>query len=133
MFLIDECLTVQLVADATDHGYEAHHIAHLDMAGQRDWHIARHAQENDFVFVTNNAADFRALYATQELHPGLVIPVRPRRLAPSANTNRWQIIRAGIARHGLRRSKRVQSAQSATHLASFQAVAPSGRGRWQSE
>jgi hypothetical protein len=44
------------------------------MAGQKDWHVARHAQENDFVFVTNNAADFRALYATQELHPGLVIP-----------------------------------------------------------
>jgi hypothetical protein len=43
------------------------------MAGQKDWDIARHAQENDFVFVTNNAADFRALYATQELHPGLVI------------------------------------------------------------
>jgi predicted nuclease of predicted toxin-antitoxin system len=43
------------------------------MAGQKDWHVARHAQENDFVFVTNNAADFRALYATQELHPGLVI------------------------------------------------------------
>jgi predicted nuclease of predicted toxin-antitoxin system len=72
-FLIDECLTVQLVAVATDHGYEAHHIAYLDMAGQKDWHVARHAQENDFVFVTNNAADFRALYATQELHPGLVI------------------------------------------------------------
>jgi len=72
-FLIDECLTVQLVAVATDHGYEAHHTAHLDMAGQKDWHIARHARENDFVLVTNNAADFRALYATQELHPGLVI------------------------------------------------------------
>jgi predicted nuclease of predicted toxin-antitoxin system len=41
--------------------------------GPKDWDIARHAQENDFVFVTNNAADFRALYATQELHPGLVI------------------------------------------------------------
>ena len=25
------------------------------------------------VLITNNAADFRALYATQELHPGLVI------------------------------------------------------------
>jgi len=72
-FLIDECLTVQLVAVATDYGYEAHHFAHLDMAGQKDWDIARHAQENDFVFVTNNAADFRALYATQELHPGFVI------------------------------------------------------------
>jgi predicted nuclease of predicted toxin-antitoxin system len=77
-FLIDECLTVQLVAVATDHGYEAHHIAHLDMAGQKDWHVARHAQENDFVFVTNNAADFRALYATQELHPGLVSPAVAR-------------------------------------------------------
>jgi predicted nuclease of predicted toxin-antitoxin system len=43
------------------------------MAGQKDWDVARHAQENDFVLVTNNASDFRALYASQELHPGLVI------------------------------------------------------------
>ena len=81
-FLIDECLTVQPVAVATDHGYEAHHITHLDMAAQKDWDIARHAQENDFVFVTNNAADFRALYATQELHPGLVILIPNVRAEP---------------------------------------------------
>jgi hypothetical protein len=35
--------------------------------------VARHASEGDFVLVTNNASDFRRLYATQTLHAGLVI------------------------------------------------------------
>lgn len=30
-------------------------------------------QEGDFTFVTNNAKDFRRLYAGEELHAGLVI------------------------------------------------------------
>ena len=33
----------------------------------------RYAREGDFVLVTNNASDFRQLYATQPLHAGLVI------------------------------------------------------------
>ncbi len=54
-------------------GYEAHHVAHVGKAGWKDWHVLRHACENDFVLVTNNAADFRKLYAEQSLHAGLVI------------------------------------------------------------
>jgi hypothetical protein len=34
---------------------------------------SRYARDGDFVFVTNNASDFRELYATQPLHAGLVI------------------------------------------------------------
>jgi hypothetical protein len=33
----------------------------------------RYASDGDFVLVTNNASDFRQLYAAQPLHAGLVI------------------------------------------------------------
>ena len=72
-FLVDECLTVELVGVAGDAGYEAHHVAHLGKAGWKDWNVLRHACQNDFILVTNNATDFRKLYAEQLLHPGLVI------------------------------------------------------------
>jgi predicted nuclease of predicted toxin-antitoxin system len=71
--LVDECLSVALVTVAAEAGYEAHHVAHVGKAGWKDWNVLRHACENDFVLVTNNAADFRKLYAEQSLHAGLVI------------------------------------------------------------
>ncbi len=72
-FLVDECLSVELVIVATEAGYEAHHVAHVGKAGWNDWNVLRHACENDFVLVTNNAADFRKLYAEESLQTGLVI------------------------------------------------------------
>jgi predicted nuclease of predicted toxin-antitoxin system len=72
-FLVDECLSVELVTVAAEAGYEAHHVAHVGKAGWKDWNVLRHACENDFVLVTNNAADFRKLYPEQPLHAGLVI------------------------------------------------------------
>jgi hypothetical protein len=33
----------------------------------------RYARDGDFVFVTNNASDFRQIYAAQPLHAGLII------------------------------------------------------------
>ena len=74
-FFVDECLSVELVAVATEAGYEAHHVAHVGRAGWKDWDVARYAREGDFVLVTNNAADFRRLYAVEPLHAGLVIIV----------------------------------------------------------
>ncbi len=74
-FLIDECLSVDLVPIARQAGHEAQHVAHVGMAGWKDWNVLRHAAEGDFVLVTNNATDFRRLYATQTLHAGLVIIV----------------------------------------------------------
>ena len=65
-------------------GYEAHHVAHLGRAGWKDWDVVRHACEQDFVVVTNNATDFRALYAAQPLHAGLVI------IIPSVNVTLQQ-------------------------------------------
>jgi len=72
-FLIDECLTIDLVAVAGQASHEAHHIAHVGKAGWKDWNVARYARDGDFVLGTNNASDFRRLYAAQPLHAGLVI------------------------------------------------------------
>jgi hypothetical protein len=41
--------------------------------------VVRYARDGDFVLVTNNASDFRRLYAAQPLHAGLVISFRPIR------------------------------------------------------
>ena len=89
-FLIDECLTPTLVADAREAGHEARHVAHVGRAGWQDWNVVRYACAEDFVLVTNNASDYRRLYAAEPLHPGLVILIpnvrRPlqRRLFGSA-------------------------------------------------
>jgi len=72
-FLIDECLSIDLVSAAHEAGYEAQHVAHIGKAGWKDWNVAQHACENDFIVVTNNASDFRRIYAALSLHPGLVI------------------------------------------------------------
>jgi predicted nuclease of predicted toxin-antitoxin system len=75
-FLIDECLSPELAATAREAGHEAYHVAHVGKAGWMDWDVARYAQEGDFVVVTNNADDFRLLYANAQLHAGLIIIVR---------------------------------------------------------
>jgi predicted nuclease of predicted toxin-antitoxin system len=72
-FLIDECLSTDLVSVARQAGYDAQHVAHVGKAGWKDWNVTRHAADGDFVLVTNNASDFRRLYETQALHAGLVI------------------------------------------------------------
>jgi predicted nuclease of predicted toxin-antitoxin system len=80
-FLIDECLTVDLVTVAGESGHEAQHVAHVGRAGWKDWNVIRYASEGDLILVTNNASDFRQLYAAQPLHAGLLI------LIPVVNRN----------------------------------------------
>lgn len=74
-FLIDECLTPDLVAAAKAAGYDATHVTFLGRAGAADWTLLRMALDGDYVLVTNNASDFRALYRRADLHPGLIIIV----------------------------------------------------------
>jgi predicted nuclease of predicted toxin-antitoxin system len=74
-FLIDECLHTSLVDVAQQHGHEAHHVNWLGLSGATDRGLMPRIVEDDFTFVTNNAADFRRLYARQEVHAGLVIVV----------------------------------------------------------
>jgi predicted nuclease of predicted toxin-antitoxin system len=74
-FLIDECLTVDLVSVAGHAGYDAQHVARIGRAGWKDWNVVRYARDGDFILVTNNASDFRRLYGAQSLHAGLIIMI----------------------------------------------------------
>jgi predicted nuclease of predicted toxin-antitoxin system len=78
-FLIDECLSVELVSVAGESGHEAQHVARVGRAGWKDWNVVRYARDGDFTLVTNNASDFRRPYAAQPLHAGLVIRPAPSR------------------------------------------------------
>ena len=75
-FLIDECLTAKLVAICHEFGHEATHVAWLGKQGWKDWSLVRHIIDNDYTFVTNNAADFRREHGKLELHAGQIIIVR---------------------------------------------------------
>ena len=74
-FLIDECLHPTLADVAHGAGHEAHHVNYLGLASTNDHDLMPVVLEGDFIFVTNNAADFRRLYRGQPLHAGLVIIV----------------------------------------------------------
>jgi predicted nuclease of predicted toxin-antitoxin system len=74
-FLIDECLSVALVAAAKGQGRHADHMTYLGKAGWQDWNVTAFALANDYVFVTKNRRDFLRAYAQAELHNGLIIIV----------------------------------------------------------
>lgn len=74
-FLVDECLHTSLVAVAEDRGHEARHVNWLGLSGETDWDLMPRIIAEDFTFVTNNARDFRKLYAREEIHAGLLIIV----------------------------------------------------------
>ena len=78
-FWIDECLTPALVGRAHSHGYEATCTRDRGQLGMRDDELLALAVSEEFVFITNNHADFMGLCANAELHTGLVVlPQRPR-------------------------------------------------------
>ena len=72
-FLIDECLHTSLVEVAVERGHEATHITYRGLSGVQDWNLMAPIREGDLTFVTNNAKDFRRLYAQEDIHAGLVI------------------------------------------------------------
>jgi predicted nuclease of predicted toxin-antitoxin system len=72
-FLIDECLHTSLVEVAVERGHEATHVTYRGLSGVQDWNLMAPIREGDFTFVTNNAKDFRRLYAQEDIHAGLVI------------------------------------------------------------
>jgi predicted nuclease of predicted toxin-antitoxin system len=51
-FLIDECLSIDLVSVASGVEHEAQHVAHVGKAGWKDWNVVRYASDGDFVLVT---------------------------------------------------------------------------------
>lgn len=72
-FLIDECLHTSLVEVATGRGHEATHVNYRGLSGVQDWNLMAPIREGELTFVTNNARDFRRLYAREAIHAGLVI------------------------------------------------------------
>lgn len=74
-FLIDECLHTSLVEVAVACGHQGHHVTWLGLSGEADWDLMPRIVQGDFTFVTNNARDFRRLYARVPLHAGLIIVV----------------------------------------------------------
>ncbi|MGO7345347.1 DUF5615 family PIN-like protein [Rhizobium johnstonii] len=74
-FLVDECLHTSLVAVAQHHGHDGFHVNWLGLSGETDWDLMPRIVAEDFTFVTNNARDFRKLYAREAVHAGLVIIV----------------------------------------------------------
>jgi predicted nuclease of predicted toxin-antitoxin system len=72
-FLIDECLHTSLVDVAVQRGHQATHVNYRGLSGVQDWNLMAPIREGVFAFVTNNAKDFRRLYAQEGIHAGLII------------------------------------------------------------
>jgi predicted nuclease of predicted toxin-antitoxin system len=74
-FLIDECLHTSLISLAHDAGHLCEHVNFLGLGGYKDWQLMGLIRSRDYTFVTNNRADFTALYGWESLHAGLVLIV----------------------------------------------------------
>jgi len=81
-FLIDECLSLELVGLAIERGYpDSRHVVRMGRASRTDRQLMRLIVDGDWTFVTRNARDFRGApvapglrgrYAGTELNAGLV-------------------------------------------------------------
>jgi predicted nuclease of predicted toxin-antitoxin system len=72
-FLIDECLSPELVRLAHERGHgESSHITWLGLRSRKDWSIVRRAVDAGYVLVTNDTFDFKSLISRESIHPGLV-------------------------------------------------------------
>jgi predicted nuclease of predicted toxin-antitoxin system len=72
-FLIDECLSPELVRIAHERGHgESTHITWLGLRSRKDRSIVRRAVDAGYVLVTNDTFDFTSLISRESIHPGLV-------------------------------------------------------------
>jgi hypothetical protein len=81
-FLVDECLSPELVKLAHDRGHgESSHIVWRNLQGKKDWELKSFILDGDWTFVTRNSVDFRGplsrpgsrgQYAGVVIHAGLV-------------------------------------------------------------
>ena len=79
---IDECLSPTLVARANRRGYWATCNRDRNLLGVADKNLHELVIDEEAVFVTNDEADFVALYRRVDLHTGLLIlPQTDRREA----------------------------------------------------
>ena len=72
-FWIDECLSPTLVERANRRGYWATCNRDRDLLGVADKNLHQLVIDEEAVFVTNDEADFVALYQRVDLHTGLLI------------------------------------------------------------
>jgi predicted nuclease of predicted toxin-antitoxin system len=83
-FWIDECLTPALVGEAHSQGHEATCTRDRGALGMRDDELLTIAVGEEFVFVTNNHADFIGLCGNAELQPtSTTAPPRPMKHQPT--------------------------------------------------
>jgi predicted nuclease of predicted toxin-antitoxin system len=54
-------------------GYAAHHVEHIGLKGSPDWLLWKRALQDNLIFVSNNAHDFRKLSSKSAIHPGVVL------------------------------------------------------------
>jgi hypothetical protein len=81
-FLVDECLSPELVKLAHKRGYgESSHVVWRQLQGRKDWELKPFILDGDWTFVTRNSVDFRGpssrpgsrgQYADVGIHAGLV-------------------------------------------------------------
>jgi predicted nuclease of predicted toxin-antitoxin system len=69
----DEDLSPTLVAIANDRGFEATCNRDRGLLGATDAQLRLIAQAEGFVLVTDNASDFRPMFARADIHPGLAV------------------------------------------------------------
>jgi Domain of unknown function (DUF5615) len=72
-FLIDECLHTSLVTVAHSAGHIADHVNYRGLSGFEDWQLMPVIRQEEYVFVTNNRADFLDLYSKEFMHVGLIV------------------------------------------------------------
>lgn len=100
-FLIDECLSPELVALARARGFhESMHVTWLGIQSRKDWAIVRRAVDDDFILVTNNSVDFRSLYERESIHAGLIC----LNVAPGLNSC-WRSTASPKPSRSMKRSK----------------------------
>jgi hypothetical protein len=73
------------------------HVNFLGLGGNKDWQLMTKIRGEDYTLVTNNGADFMALYAKEELHAGLVIVLR--NISPPSQR---ELFRAALSHIGRR-------------------------------
>lgn len=72
-FLIDEDVSPTHVLRINALGFFAQHVAHIGLAGTKDWAVVPYAVEHSVVIITKNVDDFLALAASTPIHPGMIL------------------------------------------------------------
>lgn len=106
--LIDECLSPDLVGIAVHAGHvQSTCLRDRGLLGTKDWTLLKRVLEEDFTLVTVNAQDFRGggqdapggLYASTELHPGLICLNSVHRMDVDAQQVLFEVALEALAEH----------------------------------